>query len=124
MARIPCILIASALVLVCIIASIYDVTVESLYWTLYTVYLPCSLACLVSAVAWWKQSRFLMLVGTISLSAIDIGSLIFVLGQFRPWSPVTTGLCFLLVVTIPLTALQGVGWNSLRHEFEAVTNPP
>ena len=111
----PCIAVLCSLIFVCLVCLVCDIIFVDLFWTVYAICVPLSIASGVSVAAWLRGSAHLMLCGTTMLCLFDVGAIVFTVGQFRPWSIVTTCLCIVLSLTIAITAIQAAAWQSYQR---------
>eukprot|EP00927_Polykrikos_kofoidii_P080283 TRINITY_DN77155_c0_g1_i1.p1 TRINITY_DN77155_c0_g1~~TRINITY_DN77155_c0_g1_i1.p1 ORF type:complete len:144 (+),score=17.62 TRINITY_DN77155_c0_g1_i1:452-883(+) len=113
--RIPIVAFNFLLIVGCIVTTVFDIVVVDLYWTVYAIYVPCSCALVLSIVAWLRESVQLRTGAAVLLGLLGVAGIVFVIGQFRPWSVVTSGLCVLSPILLILCALQTISAFALTH---------
>ena len=96
--------VLSFLLFTCVFFTFYDVLFEKIWWTVFTIYIPCSVIFLFGIKAWkdWSIKKLgycAIILGLIDTALVSYGTVLFFQDEWL-WSGVTFGFAALLVVMI------------------------
>ncbi len=94
--------ILSFLLFACVFFTFYDILYEKIWWTVFTIYIPCSTLFLFGIKAWkdWSVKRlgyFSIILGFIDVALVGYAIALFLQSELL-WSGVTLGFAILLII--------------------------